>query len=281
MDHRCFLCFTKAFEKLLEKEDISDEQKSAFTKEMMDLYTRSHDQHSAPSFSRELHILLRQYTHNDDPYKTIKQEYNQRIMNMYPVLKEKIFHSTDIFNTALRFAIAGNIIDFANGGGFDIDKTLDHVMNSDFAIDNSDMLIHDIINAETILYLGDNAGEIVFDKLFIESLGHQNIYFAVRSAPVINDVTKDDAVYTGMSNVANVISNGYDAPSTLLEHCSSEFMDVFNKADVIISKGQGNLEGLMGKGHNNIFYLLMVKCDVIAEMLGVEKGSFVVTKETA
>jgi len=89
----------------------------------------------------------------------------------------------------------------------------------------------------------------------------------------------EDAKYIGMDLVADVISNGYDAPSTLLEHCSSEFLEVFNRADVIISKGQGNLEGLLGKTRKDVYYLLMVKCEVIADVLGVKKGDFVVMKK--
>jgi damage-control phosphatase, subfamily I len=101
--------------------------------------------------------------------------------------------------------------------------------------------------AKTVLYLGDNAGEIVLDKLFIETLMHPNLYLAVRGAPVINDATLDDAQYVGIDTVADVISNGYDAPSTIVDGCSPQFQELFNKADVIISKGQGNLEGLLDK----------------------------------
>lgn len=133
--------------------------------------------------------------------------------------------------------------------------------------------------AKTVLYLGDNAGEIVLDKLFIETLMHPNLYFAVRGAPVINDATLDDAQYVGIDAVADVISNGYDAPSTIVDRCSPQFQELFNKADVIISKGQGNLEGLLEKTDKQVYFLLMVKCDVIAEALGVKKGDFVVRKQ--
>jgi hypothetical protein len=119
---------------------------------------------------------------------------------------------------------------------------------------------------------------MVFDKLFIETMMHPNLIYAVRGAPVINDATMDDAKYVGIDRVADVISNGYDAPSTILEHCSDEFMKVFNRADVIISKGQGNLEGLLGQTTKAVYFLLMVKCEVIADALGVRKGDFVVSK---
>jgi hypothetical protein len=139
-------------------------------------------------------------------------------------------------------------------------------------------LKNEISKAKSVLYLGDNCGEIVFDKLFIETMKHQNITFVVRGAPVINDVTLEDANQVGMDNICRVISNGFDAPSTLIELCSDEFAAEYNNADLIISKGQGNFEGLMESTHPNIFFLLIAKCDPIAKLLGVNKNDMVVSK---
>ena len=275
-DYRCFFCFVKAFEKLLDKEKLDNESKNCFTRDMATLYQREWNTFSAPIFSRKLHEILKHYTGNPDPYKEAKQENNDLVLKMYPDLKNRVHLSGNPFDTALRLAIAGNIIDFAANSNFDLDSTMDKVLNSAFAIDHSRQLKRAINKANTVLYLGDNAGEIVFDKLFIENIGHPNIFYAVRGAPVINDATVIDAEYVGMGDVAKVISNGYDAPSTILEHCSPEFRDVFYQADVIISKGQGNLEGVLEHTDKDIFYLLMVKCDVIAELLQVKKGDFVV-----
>ena len=109
---------------------------------------------------------------------------------------------------------------------------------------------------------------------------HPNLYYAVRGAPVINDATMEDALQVGMDRVADILPNGYDAPSTIVENCSPEFRKIFNQADVIISKGQGNLEGLLGTADKNIYFLLMVKCEVIADALQVQKGDFVVKKNS-
>jgi len=275
-DSRCFYCFSKAFEKLLDKEELSVEAKNCFTRDMVSLYNKVRDNFSAPLFSRELHIALKQYTNNPDPYKEVKRQSNDLVLAMYPDLKKQVALSDNPFDTALRLAIAGNIIDFGAGDNFDIQATIEKVLHSDFAIDHSNKLKHALSKARTVLYLGDNTGEIVFDKLFIEHIMHPNLFYAVRGTPIINDATMDDAKYVGMDIVADVISNGYDAPSTVLEHCSAEFKEVFNRADVIISKGQGNLEGLLGKTGKDIYYLLMIKCDVIAGLLHVKKGDFVV-----
>jgi len=275
-DHRCFFCFTRAFEKLLEKENISNEAKKSFTLDMISLYQNNCDKFIAPEFSRELHSIFKSYTLNSDPYKKAKKKNNDQVLSMLSELEEIIRQSKDPFGTALRLAIAGNIIDFAANGNFNLQATIDRSLTTLFAIDHSDRLKNALEKAKTVLYLGDNAGEIVLDKLFIETVKHPNLIYVVRGAPVINDATMEDAEYIGMSNAAKVISNGYDAASTIPEKSSIEFQLYFEKADLIISKGQGNLEGLLPLNDDRLFFLLMVKCDVMAEFLKVKKESFVV-----
>ena len=275
-DYRCFFCFTRAFERLITKENISNEAKNNFTREMIGLYYNNQDKLSAPEFSRELHHILRSYTHNPDPYLSEKKENNDQAADMIPKLEMIVRESSNPFNTSLRLAIAGNIIDFAVNDRFNLQATIDMALESEFAIDHSEQMEKKIRHAHTVLYLGDNAGEIVFDKLFIKTINHPRLTYVVRGAPVINDATMYDAEYTGMKEVANVISSGYDAASTIPEKSSKQFQEYFREADVIISKGQGNLEGLFPLNDKRIFFLLMVKCDVMAEFLKVKKGSLVV-----
>lgn len=280
-DYRCFFCFNRAFEKLMKREQLSPEQAKCFTNEIIQLYLEKQEEFSTPLLARELHVRLKKYTNNPDPYKAEKKESNDRALSGYSDFRKQILASQNPFDTALRLAIAGNIIDFGVSDTYELDAAIDKVLNTDFAIDHSSQLKAALDNAQTVLYLGDNNGEIVFDKLLIETIKHPNLIYAVRDNPIINDVTLADATYVGLDQIVPVISNGFDAPSTILEYCSKDFLDVFNHADVIISKGQGNLEGLMDTQNRNIFYLLMVKCDVIAEKLHVNKGDFVITNATA
>lgn len=275
-DHRCFFCFTRAFERLIEKEDISNEAKNAFTHDMITLYHNKWDELMSPEFSRELHGILRNFTHNSDPYKLEKKQNNDQALAMLPDLKKKVQQSDNIFNTSLRLAIAGNIIDFAASDCFNLQATIDKALQSELAIDHSKQLEQKLKSARSVLYLGDNAGEIVFDKLFIQTVKHQDLVFVVRGAPVINDATMEDAEYVGMKSEARVISNEYDAPSTIIHKSGVVFQEHFKKSDLIISKGQGNFEGLLPLNDKRIFFLLMVKCNVIAELLNVKKGSLVV-----
>ncbi|WP_111444211.1 damage-control phosphatase ARMT1 family protein [Breznakibacter xylanolyticus] len=275
-DYRCHFCMMRAFERLLNESQLTSNDKTRFTIETAKLTAQLSDQFSAPAYARDLHALLKSYTKDPDPYQKVKKESNDLVMSLYPKLKKQIIDSDNPFSTALRLAIAGNIIDFAVGNSHDIRATIERVLTSDFAIDHSSQLKTAISNAESILYLGDNCGEIVTDKLFIEHLMHPHLTYAVRGSAVINDATLEDTEYIGMHHVADVISNSYDAPSTILPSCSDEFKHAFASADVIISKGQGNFEGLWGKTDKRVFFLLMIKCDVIAEVLNLKKGDFVV-----
>jgi uncharacterized protein with ATP-grasp and redox domains len=275
-DHRCFFCFTKAFERLLAKENITNEAKNSFTRDMITLYHTKWDELYSPEFSRELHTILRSYTNNPDPYKEEKRVNNDQALNLISESEKLVNQSDDPFRTALRIAIAGNIIDFAANDSFNIMVTIEKALNSGFAIDHSRQLKKELEKARSVLYLGDNAGEIVFDKLFIETIKHPNLTYVVRGGPVINDATMEDAEYTGMNKIARVISSEYDAPSTIIHKSGKLFREYFSNADLIISKGQGNLEGLLPLDDKRIFFLLMVKCNVIAELLKVKKDDLIV-----
>ena len=277
-DYRCFFCFARAIEKLIERENLTPAQKNTITSQMVELYHQSWHDFSAPAFSRELHKALRQHTQNPDPYKDAKQRSNDLVLSLYPELKQQVLKSDSPFDTALRLAIGGNIIDLAVFDEFDLPGTMHQVLNTDFALNDSANLREELSNAQSVLYLGDNAGEIVFDKLFVETIMHPNLTYAVRGNNIVNDATMHDAHYVGMDSVADLISNGYDAPSTIFEHCSPQFQELFMKADVIIAKGQGNLEGLYGHSPKPFYSLLMVKCQVVADALKVRKGGFVVKK---
>ncbi len=224
----------------------------------------------------ELNHEFCKITDISNPYASEKKESNISTLKLYKDLRIKVLESTNPFGMALRLSIAGNIMDYGASGSFEVEPTIRRVLESDFAIDHSVELEKRIKSATKILYLGDNAGEIVFDKLFIEMIMHPHLTFAVRGSNVLNDATIEDAQEVGIDLVADVISNGYDAPSTVLSECSTEFLKIYNEADLIISKGQGNFEGLIDENDPRIFFLLMIKCDVVAEVIGVEKGSFVV-----
>jgi len=234
---------------------------------------------SNPKIATEINRIAKIKLGNANLYAEEKLKANNILLKKYSYWQTIVNQSENPFSTAAKLSVIGNIIDYgAQSVNDNISDQIEFLYKKDLKIDMTAELKNEISKAKSVLYLGDNCGEIVFDKLFIETMKHQNITFVVRGAPVINDVTLEDANQVGMDNICRVISNGFDAPSTLIELCSDEFAAEYNNADLIISKGQGNFEGLMESTHPNIFFLLIAKCDPIAKLLGVNKNDMVVSK---
>ncbi len=275
-DYRCIYCLMKSYGNRLEKANIPVTAKEQFTRGMLGILNEKWYGISAPDCARDIQNLYRSVINDPDPFLEMKRESNNTVLEMYGDLEEMVQRSPDPFLTAVRLAIAGNIIDFAVHDHCDLQGTMDQVLKSDFAIDHTGPMREELRRAQKVLYIGDNAGEIVFDKLLITEMSHPGLIFSVRGAPAINDATMEDAEYVGMTGVTRVISSGYDAPTTVVSRSGDVFRRCYEEADLILSKGQGNLEGLIGEHDRRIYFLLMVKCDVIAEYLGVEKGSYVV-----
>jgi hypothetical protein len=216
---------------------------------------------------------VREITGVFDPYKQIKKESIHDALKMYPGLKQIVKHSDNRLLTAIRIAIAGNIIDFGIHKSFDLEKDVQFILQQDFAILHFQQFVEQLKRSQSILYLGDNAGESVFDKILIEELG-KPVTYVVREIPVINDMTYTDAINSGLDQVANIISSGCSAPGTILSLCNNEFKNQFEEADMIISKGQGNYEGL-STVDRSVFFLLKAKCKVIAKDLHVKEDDIV------
>lgn len=228
---------------------------------------------SPPATGDFIYGKIREVSGVADPYKEIKKETINEAITLYPELKKTVEQSEDRLLTAIRIAIAGNVIDFGVNHKFNISEDVQTILNQHFGIFHYKEFQESLKNAESVLYLGDNSGESVFDKLLIEELG-KPVTYVVRDVPVINDVTMQDAIDSGLDTVAKLVSSGSSAPAIIPDRCSREFLDLFNNADIIISKGQGNYEGLSGI-NKPIFFLLKAKCHVLAGDLGVEKGDIV------
>lgn len=276
MHNDCIPCFQKQAERLIIKHELSEKSANEVKVKLNTFINKKNGYVTSPEVGRYLNELVKAASGTNDLYAREKREYNDMVLNMYDDLKLKVQSSDYPEYPALRYALAGNIIDFGPPSEFDAAAAFSNAIQKIPSINHANKLISDIKLAETVLYLGDNAGEIVADKLFIETLHHPNLFFAVRGGFVMNDVTMEDAYYVGMDKTAKLLSNGYDAPSTILSECSQEFMQVYEKADVVISKGQGNLEGLIDEKGKKIYFLLMVKCDVMASRVGVNVGDVVV-----
>ena len=227
-----------------------------------------------PEMAHEVHKIVRSLTKKKDPYKNVKKESNDLVLKMYPELKLKVETNMDPLRTASKLAIAGNIIDYGALKEFNLKKTIGEVLKKQFAIGDYNIFKEKLKDAKTLLFFTDNAGEIGFDKLLVETMlkkkEFQKIKFVVKGGPIINDATLQDAIYMGMDTLPNVefltISNGESGTGP--ERSSQTVKRWIDENDLIISKGQGNYEGL--SEHKGVFFLLMEKCPVIASDLGVK-----------
>lgn len=221
--------------------------------------------------------LLKEYTHCDDPYFSIRRYYNDLFLKYENDFDYLI---GDSFIKAIKYAIIGNVIDYSPLNNSVEDKLsyfkdIDHL---NLAIDHSQSLYDDLKTASSLLYLGDNCGEIVFDKLFIKRIKQMHpqlkIYFATRGSHVVNDNVEEDAYYVKMDEYATIINNGDSSLGTIIHRTSPEFLKIYHQCDIVISKGQANYESL-SEEKKNIYFLLMVKCDVIADYIKADKNSLV------
>jgi len=193
-------------------------------------------------------------------------------------LRDAIAASDDPLSMAIRVAAAGNVIDFGvkDHSSTDIESELEFVTSQPFERFDIEPFRERLKGAQSLLYICDNAGEIVFDGLLMETLRalrHELAIFAVfRNTPILNDVTIHDGLAVGLDTRADLISSGCDLAGCLLEECSADFRSRFASADLIVSKGQGNLSGLMQDADERVFFVFRTKCDPTARRSGTTRG---------
>ncbi len=236
-----------------------------------------------PRIADLVHRAVRAELGDVDPYLGVREASTAAALELYPWLSELVAASPDPVGTAVRVAIAGNVID---AGPFDAVPTADElrdtvqrVLGAPLAVDDLDALRAELARAPWVLYLADNAGETVFDRVLIETL-RLPVTYAVKSGPTLNDATRADAVAAGLATRAQILDIGVDAPGTTLDLCSGDFRRLYAAAPVVLAKGQANYESLSEAGER-VFSLLQVKCPVIAEDIGAPVGSVVVRRAAA
>lgn len=241
---------------------------------------------TAPYLAGMVTRLLAEETGIKDPYREEKRFFNQRMLSVAPQIEAMIGGSADRLEAAVKMALAGNIIDFGPFSDVSYDmvmETIGRVMETGLNADCFTRLRQSLAEGGHLVYLGDNAGEIVFDKILIGEIKRLypriDVTFVTRGVPVLNDVTVQDALEVGMDAWAAVIGNGTDLPGTDLGEVSAEFRTAYEDADVIISKGQGNFESLPGCG-KNVFYLFLCKCGILMRRFQTAKGGPVLIHES-
>jgi len=235
---------------------------------------------SPPELSKEVHEIIRYITKSKDPYKKAKETSNRMAKKRYPHLKKMVEESDDPLLMAVKLAIVGNVIDFGTSNRFDVVDMIDNVVKKDFYDGGYTQFKKSLCNTKTVLYLADNSGEIFFDKLLINELLKQDkeITYVVRANPIINDATIEDAKYAEIDKIATVIEGDAgqkkSTPGMVLDFASKKFLELFKYSDMVVSKGQGNYEGLSDV-NRDVFFMLVVKCPLVARDIDGEVGSLI------
>jgi uncharacterized protein with ATP-grasp and redox domains len=257
----------------------TDEQVTAFTKDLMRLFAEGPEDMAAPWFTPEItRLFTEHFGLADDRYAEEKAMSNRFFLERIDQIREMITGSDEPLYAGLQCAILGNYIDFSALQGEVSFEKLDEMMTlaRNFQLDRDVFarLRSDLEQGRELLYLTDNAGEIGFDRLFLETIHEQYpdlaITVCVRGGNTQNDATAEDAAVVGMP--FPVIGNGTRIPGTVLSMASEELKDALSRATVIIAKGQANVETLLDTGHGyNIYYAFLVKCVRFIQRFGKEK----------
>lgn len=237
---------------------------------------------TAPEIAFRMHQHAKNITGINDPYARLKEKYNEIAEGICKrIIEEKwLDKANDRFDMACRLAIAGNIIDFSAGINLeqrDIIKSVEDSIQYQIFGAGTAALREAVDKSKNIMYIADNAGEIIFDKFLLENLPVDKVTFVVKGGPIVNDATMQDAISTGVADLVKVIDNGHFAQGTILKDCSNTFKNAFSEADLVISKGQANFETLSDIKDKTIFYLLRAKCNSVASAIQCNRMDYVLT----
>ena len=268
----CTECFVHQINKVISIacESKTDKEKIEIFKKAIHFLSKIDFNETPPEIARKVYNFLYKITDNKDPFKKIKHETNE----IAEKIAEKIFSDDLNLEDYLKYAIAGNVIDFGIAGN---EFNIEEIKNFSLYINHFKEFYEILKNAEKLLYIVDNSGEIIFDRYFLEKIKNEfkkiKIFVAGRDSNIINDITKEDLLNLNFNKNFEIVSTGYSGAGVLIEKCSKEFQNLFFSSDLTIAKGQGNFETLYGEKRINIFYAFKIKCNHVANATKIPKGS--------
>ena len=276
----CIPCLLGQTLKFLDTVDADDELSREVLRFALGEVEAVLDGSTAPEVAGRVYSRIVEITGVADPFAKMKDESIRGALGLFERMRSVVGSADDKFAKALELSIAGNAIDLAvvhpDSVG-DVIRSLSEFSENKFSIDDGLLLKDDLKDAKIVLVIGDNAGESVFDRLFMELIDGPRLIYAVRGGPTLNDVTFDDAVASGIGAPVEIISTGSAIPGVVLNKASDEFLEIFFKADVVIAKGQGNFETLFDPPRP-VYHMFKVKCDSVANIVESSIGDFVIWK---
>lgn len=281
--YECAACFLRQTREALDLATDDNSLKMDITEKIANIVSNDFHKGAVSNvIGTKVHRTIKKETGNNDPYIKERKISNEIAMEFVPKVNNILKEKNNLL-TYLKVAIAGNVLDF---GALGLDKDMESLFISTLgrepSLDHSKELEVELDKAETVLYLADNIGEIVFDKILIERLKVYDVHVtvALKENPILNDACIGDAVEIGLDQVSDLISTGTDSIGIIEEDVSETFIEQFWKSDLVIAKGLGNYEGLgeMELKNKPVFCLLNAKCNPVARDIGVEVGDNIVLR---
>ncbi len=262
----CLLNQALKVSKLLELDDESTKKVLDRSAEILISYDLSY---TPPQIAKDIYRAISEITGEDDPVAIAKQHATQEALSV-----DTSFIKT--ISDAIKISVIGNVIDYGAQNQFDLRETIQKQFASRFAIDDSEQFIRELQNAKELVIIGDNTGEHIFDKLLIEKIRKVydlQVYYFVRGVPIINDVTLKEAEV--LSECANIVDTGVKTPGYDFSEANSASREIFDRADIVLAKGMGNFESLYQQAGREVYFLFIIKCDVVAQAIGEEVGEMI------
>lgn len=244
---------------------------------------KSFDFNETPPFvAKDVYEFLALKSKLDDPLEKLKQESIKKASSYLPFVEDKVLKSEDKLFTAIKTAVAGNVIDFATTKEFCLDEEINSIFETDFAINHYEEFKKELEKTNQLIILADNAGENVFDKVLVKTIKELypelKIYYATRGKAIINDITTKEAFQVGIDKYCEVISSGVDTPGLEKKQADKNFLELFENTPLVLSKGMGNFECLESTKDKRIFFLFKVKCEVVANTISQNLGEIILKK---
>lgn len=284
----CAVCIVRQVVEVSKEITNNEKERFKLIKSCLGVIEEHYSEDAVPAWmGTKVHRHLKKISNCEDPYKRLKEKADDIALKYLDIVKKEVSIEDDLerIRKKVLATIAGNVIDFGPfSTDMDIISKIDETLKGELTIDNSEEFLNDLKNSKKVLYICDNAGEIVFDKLLIEEIKRyvEEVVVAVKGKPILNDATLEDAKFVGIDEIAKVISVGEDIIGVLLEECSQEFLNELNNTDMIVAKGMGNYESLTeydSEIKKPLYYIFKVKCTPVAEYLGgVKVGDNVLLK---
>ena len=279
IDEACVACIINQSAKVADAISADKDLKSLLTSTVEEMSKNFSFTNNPPEIAADVYENMATLANKDDLYKEVKESSTKKALSFVPFLKEELAQSKNKLLTATKIAVAGNVIDLAAEVEFDLEEELGKIFHTQFLHDNLEEMAQELSSAQSVLVLGDNVGEHIFDYVFIETLQklYPNISFSymTRGTPIINDVTIKEAKEAGFDKLCNLVDSGVNTPGFTYNRANKASQKLFDSADLVISKGMGNYECLSPSHRQNICFLLKIKCGVVANSLDGQIGDIV------